>query len=182
MKIKILVILLVSSLLACEKSSVNKGAVPDKNVSESFMPLQIGNYWNFNKENYSIVSDTVRIKGNLYYKISSLTGGDVGGEDYYRIDENNNLLSGSITNPDFTYLIAKFNANVGDTFQTIGDQTVNDFLATVTEKTDTKIVFTYTRVYHPNLAGQTHTRTFIKGLGWDTGAKTVRINGVVYTK
>jgi hypothetical protein len=169
---------IIATLSSCDKTA---GQIDDY-VSTSFMPLQIGNYWRMNAQNFSEVQDTVRIKGKLYYKIFSLTGGDVSGEQYFRIDEDQNLISSSPRYPDYKYTRAKFNANVGDTFQTLGDQSYNDYKVTVVEKSDTKMTFSYDMIYHPNLKGHPHTETFIKGTGWDDQWKSMRINGIVYSR
>jgi hypothetical protein len=167
-------ILLIST--ACNKKDDTKKADESAN---SFLPLQIGNYWKVDSQNYTEIQDTVRIKGILYYKLFSLTGGDVASEEYYRIDENQNLILGSVRYPDHQYLKAKFNASVGETFQTLGDKSYNDYKVTVIEKTDNKITFSYDMIYHPNLKGHPHTISFVKGLGWANSWKAVRINGKI---
>jgi hypothetical protein len=144
------------------------------------MPLQIGNYWRVNDENYTEIQDTVRIKGRLFYKIYSLIGGDAIAEDYYRIDENQNLISSSPRYPDYQYIKAKFGANVGDSFQTLGDKDVNDYKVTVVEKTPSSMTFSFDMIYHPNLKGHPHTVTYLKGLAWKGNWKEIRINGKVY--
>ncbi|MHB1177105.1 MAG: hypothetical protein ACYCZO_02110 [Daejeonella sp.] len=179
MKVRlILAVLLIGFISSCDKIEN-----PITNTSsESFMPLQIGNYWRINDQNYTEIQDTVRINGDLYYKIFSLVGGDVGSEQYYRINANQDLIESSLRYPDYKFTKAKFNAKIGDSFQALGDQSYNDYKITVTEKTDTKMTFSYDMIYHPNLKGHPHTITFIKGFGWDGAWKIIRINGRGYPR
>lgn len=179
MKSKLLLLsLIIAGFTSCEKP----GTPIEKISSESFLPLQIGNYWRINDQNYTEIQDTVRIKGQLYYKLFSLIGGDAISEDFLRIDENQNLISASIRNPDYSYLKAKFNANIGDSFQTLGDQSYNDYKVTVIKKNENEITFSYDMIYHPNLKGHPHTVTFVKGMGWKSSWKTIRINNIIYNK
>lgn len=144
------------------------------------MPLQVGNYWRNDDQNYTEIQGTVRINNELYYKLFSRIGGDVIMEEYYRIDKDENLISSSPQYPDHKYIKAKFNANVGDSFQTLGDKSVNDYKVTVVEKTDTKMTFSFDMIYHPNLKGHPHTVSYIKGLGFSGPWKEVRIDGKVF--
>lgn len=173
----IFLILATITISSCEKSLHEP---KNENQCESFMPLQIGNYWRVNEKNYSEIQDTVRIKGKLFYKVYSLVGGDVKAVNYYRIDENQNLISSSPQNPDHQYLKAKFGANVGESFQTIGDKSYNDYKVTVLEKTSTTMTFSFDMIYHPSLKGQTHTVTYLKGLGWKDIWIEIKVCGKVY--
>jgi hypothetical protein len=148
--------------------------------SESFLPLQIGNYWRMDAETYIEITGTVQLNGKQFYKTFSLTGGDVLGELCYRIDEHQNLIESHERHPDYNFIVAKFNAKVGDSFQALGDKSVNDYKITVVEKTPTKMSFSYDMIYHPNLKGHPHVRSFVKGIGWD-GWKIVKIGEKVYT-
>lgn len=179
MKVRlILAVLLAGFVASCDKieNPIKKTA------SDSFMPLQIGNYWRMNEQNYTEIRDTVRIKGDLYYKFFSLVGGDVFNEQYFRINANQDLIESSLRYPDYKFIKAKFNAKVGDTFQALGDQSYNDYKITVIEKSDTKMTFSYDMIYHPNLQGHPHTLTFIKGFGWNDSWKTIRINERIYSR
>lgn len=174
----IFIIPAVFLISSCKKKDPEK---PVETASQSFLPLQIGNYWQTNEENYIKIVDTVRISGELFYKASYLTGGDVFGDLYYRIDENQNLIEGSIKNPGYRYIVAKFSAGAGDSFQTLGDQSNNDYKVTVIEKTDTKMSFSYNMIYNPYLKDHPHIRSFIKGLGWADNWKHVKIDDRIYT-
>ena len=68
------------------------------NNGESFLPMQIGNYWKNNDDNYTEILDTLRIQGDLYYKFYSLIGGDGILIQYLRIDNEQNLIR---SHPDF---------------------------------------------------------------------------------
>jgi hypothetical protein len=143
---------------------------PDNNISnpanDSFLPMSIGNYWKNNDENYTKITDTLRIQGDLYYKFNSLIGGDAISIAYLRIDENLNLIESYPDNPDFKYIHAKFNAQLGSTFWTIDNQSVNDFKATMIEKEESSRAFEFQRVFHPN-AKDKHIVKYIRGLGWN---------------
>ncbi|WP_207531950.1 hypothetical protein [Desertivirga arenae] len=176
-RIYILLAIAASAFASCQKDVYQSPLTPE---SDSFMPLQIGNYWRTNGENFVEIKDTVRINGKLFYQMSGITGGDVITEDYLRIDENNNLISSSPRFPDTEYIKARFGANQGESFQTLGDQSYNDYKVTVIEKTPTKITFSFDMVYHPNLKGHPHSITYIKGLGLQAGWKEIKIDGKIY--
>lgn len=175
----IMAVIAAFTLSSCEE---DLNQLQKETGSESFMPLHIGNYWRMNDLSYTEVQDTVRIGGELYYKLFSLVGGDAVMEEYLRIDANENLISSSPEHPDRQYIKAKFNANVADTFQTLGDETVNDYKVTVVEKTDSKMTFSFDMIYHPNFKGRPHTVTYLKGLGLDDSWKEIRINGKVFQR
>jgi hypothetical protein len=111
-----------------------------------------------------------------------VVGGDAISKEYYTINSNQELIQSPPRNPNHKFIKAKFNAKVGDSFQALGDQSVNDYKITVTEKTDYKMTFSYDMIYHPNLKGHPHTITFIRGLGWDGVWKSIRINGKIYPR
>lgn len=145
---------------------------------ESFLPMHIGNYWKNNEQNFTEITDTLRIQGNLYYKFYSLIGGDGFGTRYLRIDDEQNLIERDPDYPDSKYIHAQFNAQLGSTFWTINDQSVNDFKTTVIEKEDATRTFELQRVYHPNVK-DIHTVTYIKGLGWNN-YNEIKINGKLF--
>ncbi|WP_207421363.1 hypothetical protein [Desertivirga brevis] len=176
-RILFLLSIVTAVFTSCQKDVYQSPLTPE---SDSFMPLQIGNYWRVDSQNFSEIQDTVRIKGQLYYKMFSLTGGDAMSEDYLRIDANNNLISSSPRFPEIQYIRARFGANVGDTFQTLEDQSYNDYKVSVVEKSPTKMTFSFDMIYHPNFKGHPHTVTYIKGLGLQGGWKEIKINGKVY--
>lgn len=147
--------------------------------SKSFLPMQIGNYWKNNAQNYTEIQDTLRIDGKLYYKFYSLVGGDAVSTIYLRIDDNNQLFESWPSAQGKEYLRAKFNANIGDTFFTLNDKTVNDNKVTITKKTDHKITFSFDTVYQPNLKGHPNEVSYIKGQGFEGNWKELKINGVI---
>jgi hypothetical protein len=178
MKILCIPILLLSLIItSCE---VQHMEIEKTNSSESFLPMEIGNYWRNGEHTYIEIQDTLRIGSNLYYKFYSLTGGDVYSTTYMRLDAENQLWEGYPTTPGKEYLKAKFNANVGDTFYTLNDQSWNDYQVKFIEKSEDKRVFEMDMVYHPNLKGQKHTVTYYKGKGFEGPWESVRISGVVY--
>lgn len=148
-------------------------------ASTSFLPMQIGNYWKNDAQNYTEIQDTTRIDGKLYYKFYSLVGGDAVSTTYLRIDKDNQLLESWPSAEGKEYLRAKFNGNVNDTFFTLNDKTVNDNKVTLTEKSDKKITFSYDMVYQPNLKGHPNTVSYIKGQGFEGNWKGLKINGVI---
>lgn len=162
-------------LSSCSKSDDNSAVNFDNN---SFLPMSIGNYWKNNEENFTKITDTVRIQGDLYYKFYSLIGGDGIGIQYLRIDENLNLIESYPDYPDSKYIHAKFNAPLGSTFWTIDDQSVNDFKATVIEKEESSRAFEFQRVYHPK-AKDKHIVKYVRGLGWNN-FKEVKIDKEIY--
>lgn len=171
---KIILFAAVIVTFGCSKEDT----VPTVYEEESFLPMHIGNYWKIDENNFTQIDDTLRIGGDLYYEFYSLTGGDVLSTQYLRIDDNQNLIETFPKYPDFKFIHAKFDAPLGSTFWTINDESVNDFKVTVKEKAKTLRSFEYQVIYHPNLNDK-HTRTFIRGLGWD-GYNEVQINGKIY--
>lgn len=177
MKIRLLYLLILSlSLTNCKKQ---KAMDFQTEPSQSFLPMQIGNYWKSDAENYTEIQDTLRIDGKLYYKFYSLIGGDGISTSYLRIDRDNQLLESWPSAPNKVYLSAKFNGNINDTFFTLNDQTVNDNKVTLIEKSDDKITFSFDMIYHPNLKGHPHNISYIKGQGFAGNWKGLKINGVI---
>ncbi|MNL06390.1 hypothetical protein D3C87_1270240 [compost metagenome] len=148
-------------------------------ATNSFLPLQIGNYWKIDAQNYTEIQDTIRIDGKLYYKFYSLVGGDAVSTAYLRIDENGKLKESWPDATDKEYTRAQFNSNVGDSFYTLNDTTTNDYKVTVVEKTDEKITFSFDMVNHDNLKGKPHQVTYIKGIGLDDNWKSIKIDGKI---
>lgn len=171
-RLSLLVMVIISS---CQQKAASTKEIPAK---DSFLPMQIGNKWSNDAQNYTEIQDTLRIDKNLYYKFYSLIGGDATAIKYLRIDENNQLLEAFPNDPGHVYLHAKFNANVNDVFYTLNDKTENDYQVKLIEKTDDKRTFELDMVYHPNLKGDKQRITYIKGLGQDDNWKNIRINGV----
>lgn len=168
--------LLIIVFTSCKKDRNNGDKI------DSFLPMQVGNYWGTaNKQNsYTEIQDSVLINNKLYYKFYSLVGGDGISISYLRIDEQNRLIESHPNSTNKIYVRADFNANLGDIFYTLSDQTVNDYKVTVTSKTAIEMSFTFEMVYHPNLKGQTHVVKYIKGRGWAENFEKIIINGKAY--
>lgn len=163
-------------LLNCFEPYDNNIANPS---NDSFLPMTIGNYWKNNEENFTKIIDTLRIQGDLYYKFYSLIGGDGINTQYLRIDDNLNLIETYPDNPDSKYIHAKFNAQLGSTFWTMDNQSVNDFKAKMIEKEESSRAFEFQRVYHPD-AKDKHIVKYIKGRGWG-GFKEIKIDEAIFT-
>ncbi len=176
-------ILKVLSLIACVlllASSCKKKEEANP-IIDSFLPMQVGNYWGTanRQDSYTEIQETVQINGKTYYKFFSLIGGDGVSVSYLRIDEQNRLIQAFPTEPSKIYVRADFNAKVGDEFYTLNDQTVNDYKVTVSGKTDKEMSFDFRMIYHPNFQNQVRTDTYIKGRGWAGNFEKVIINGKV---
>ncbi|WP_131537382.1 hypothetical protein [Pedobacter nototheniae] len=168
------------AIVVLMSSSCKNKMATDKNPSNSFFPMQIGNYWKMSPTSYTEIQDTTQIDGKLYYKFYSLVGGDATSTNYYRIDEQNRLVESYTDDPKKVYVKADFNAKPGDIFYTLNDKTENDYQVKVLSKTDSDMVFEFDMVYHPNLKGSKHTEKYIKGKGWADNWKEIKINGKVY--
>jgi hypothetical protein len=174
MNIKILqFMLLLFFFVACKPNQTTSDA------ANSFLPLQIGNYWKIDAQNYTEIQDTLRIDGKLYYKFYSLVGGDAVSTTYLRINENGKLMESWPDGTGKEYTRAQFNSNVGDSFYTLNDKTTNDYKVTVVEKTDEKITFSFDMVNHENMKGKPHQVTYIKGIGLDDKWKSIKIDGKI---
>lgn len=163
-------LLLPFVFLACKSNKINQEA------SQSFSPMQIGNYWQINAQNYTEIKDTMRIDGKLYYQYSSLIGGDAVSETFLRIDENNQLQESWPSAEGKEYTRAKFNANVGDSFFTLNDHSTNDYKVTVVKKTDQEMTFSFEMIYQENIKGEKHQVTYVKGIGLKEDWKSIRID------
>ena len=170
----------VVAFLALVFSSCKKKDDPISAV-DSFMPMQVGNYWGTaNRQNsYIEIQETTQIDGKTYYKFYSLIGGDAISTSYLRIDEQNRLVESFPHQPSRVYVRADFNAKAGDVFYTLNDRTVNDYKVTVKSKTEKAMSFDFEMVYHPNLKGQVHNVTYIKGIGWSDNFEKIIIDGKV---
>jgi len=161
-KLIILLILLISPF-GCE---IDEDQVTNEFLSDSFYPMNIGNYWKVNKDNYTEIVDTISIEGDLFYEFNTLIGGKDRYKKYLRIDENNNLIG---KHPDDTTgkvtTYAQFNSSTGDTFYTRNDTSVSDCQVVVIYKTDDTIKFEFDRIYHPDLKGSKFIRAYKKGFG-----------------
>jgi|GEM_PF-908274 len=173
----------VLSLITCLLllfSSCKKKNEPNPTV-DSFLPMQVGNYWGTanRQNNYTEIQEEVQINDKTYYKFYSLIGGDAIAISYLRIDEQNRLVESYPKDPSRIYVRADFNAKVGDVFFTLNDQTVNDYKVVVANKTENAMSFNFDMIYHPNLKGQIRTDTYIKGRGWNVNFEKIIINGKV---
>lgn len=166
--------LITSTFYGCKKdrSEIQPAMV------DSFLPMQVGNLWYSNKENYTEIRDSVLIDGKLFYKFYSLVGGDGIGISYLRIDENGKLIAGDPRYPALKVMRADFSAKVGDRFFTTGSGNDTDQEVTVTEKTTAQMSFSFDAIYHPNLKGHPFIVSYIKGQGFPGNWTRLRINGV----
>ena len=169
--------LFISCLLAACTSQNKKS--PDADASESFLPMQIGNYWKTDAQNYTEIQDTVTIGKHLYYKFHSLTGGDAVSDVYLRIDQDNQLRESWPSSPNKEYIRAKFNGKLHENFFTLNDQTSNDYKVTISKKTADRMTFSFDMVYHDKIQGYSHQETYIKGQGFEGNWTSIKINGKI---
>src|SRR5690349_20495773 len=109
MKLLILPLIVISMLVAsCEKQPM---LVDKTSSSESFLPMEIGNYWRKGDRSYIEIQDTVRINMNLFYKFYSVDG-DTFSIRYLSVDEHNQLWESGPSGSGHEVLLAKFDANV----------------------------------------------------------------------
>jgi len=146
---------------------------------DSFLPMQIGNYWKIDSQNYTEIQDTVRLDGKLYYKFYALVGGDGVAITYLRIDEHNRLVESWPAANGKEYIRAQFNSKLGDSFFTLSDQSSNDYKVTVIEKTDKQMIFSLDRVHHDYLNEEPYKVTYVKGVGLQDRWKSIKINGKI---
>ena len=172
--IKLLTACLVIILLgSCQRGGEKKVAVRE----QSFLPMQVGNLWQINAQNFTQIQDTLRIGGSLYFKFHSLIGGDAVDTRYLRIDGSGQLLEAYPDQPGKIYTHARFNGGLGEEFHTLGDRTENDYKVKIIGKTAERMTFEFEMVYHPNLRGDKHTVSYINGLGLEDKWSKVVIDG-----
>ena len=147
-------------------------------ASDSFLPMQVGNLWYTNNQNYTEIKDSVVISGKLYYKFYSLIGGDAVSTSYLRIDEQGKLVASDPKYPDLRVVRADFNGKVGDKFFTTGQGNDTDNEVTIIEKTSTQMSFSFDAIYHPNLKGHPYVVSYVKGQGFPGNWTKLKINGV----
>ncbi|PWS30259.1 hypothetical protein [Pedobacter paludis] len=174
LKTTLLILLFAATLTACKKQTLVRTAAE----VNSFLPMQVGNLWYMNKENYTEIKDSVMISGKLYYQFYSLVGGDGIAISYLRIDESGKLIASDPKYPTMQIQQGSFNGKIGDKFFTTGQGSDIDQEVTITEKTDTKISFSFDYIYHPNLKGHPYLVSYIKGQGFPGNWTRLRINGV----
>ena len=162
-------------IVSCTMQDKNQ----NKNASESFMPMQIGNYWKVDAQNYTEIKDTLGIDGKLYYEFYSLVGGDAVSKVFLRIDENKQLVESWPSSEGKIYVRAQFDGKLNDNFFTLNDKPTNDYKVTIVEKSDRKMTFSFDMIYHDNLKGQPHQETYIKGQGFDGNWNEIKIDGKI---
>lgn len=126
--------------------------------------MHIGNRWEMNEQNYTVIQDTLRINGELFYYFYSLIGGDGVLRQYLRIDEQSRLVERFPDDPATRVLHADFGAEVGDTFSTLSDDSRNDYTVEVIAKSDSAVTFNYQNKQDDYAHYQ---QTFVKGLGYE---------------
>jgi hypothetical protein len=174
-KISIALLLVTIFISSCKKED----HVSQPQISNSFLPMQIGNLWYANKENYTEIQDSILIGNHVFYKFYSLIGGDASMTSYMRIDENGKLIVSDPKYPTLRIIQADFKAKTGDKFFTTGIGNDTDQEVTVMEKSDTQMSFSFDYIYHPNLKGNPFVITYIKGQGYLGNWTKLKINGVV---
>ena len=168
----VLALLFIVTFTSCESDN-------EASSEENWLPLEIGNYWKKGEYVLYEVVDTVRIDGDLFYKIQMQFSYDEGGTKYLRIDENQNLIEKFPNNPGTQSLRAKFDIELGDTFYQNDNNPGSDFLGTLMERTDSIMSFRFQRVNHPTLTDE-HTDIYINGLGWWYDWEEIKIGEDVY--
>jgi len=155
---KTVFILILCSLLAvaCNKND----SVPPP--GSDYLPLEIGNYWKVDDDDYVEVTGTEVINGQTFFVSRSRNkdGYNPGLQDgnlYFRIDDGKNLIQG-YKNQTFTKNIADFTLAKGRKVNALENPTV-------TEKTAGYITFRYDCM----ICSQSNTyyyATFIRGKGF----------------
>lgn len=172
--IKLLTACLVIILFgSCQRHPETKAAAKQ----QSFLPMQVGNLWQVNAQNFTQVQDTLSIGGNLYFRFHSLIGGDAVDTKFLRIDGSGELLEAYPDQPGKIYTHARFKGKLGEEFYTLGDRTENDYKVKIIEKTAHRMTFEFEMVYHPNLKGDKHRVSYVKGLGLEGKWSKVIIDG-----
>lgn len=169
-----LLVAFFAALQSCKKPISGSA----RKSSDSFLPMQVGNLWYSNDQNYTQIKDSLFISGKLYYEFYSLIGGDGVSISYLRIDETGKLIASDPKYPDLRVIRADFGAKVGDKFFTTGQGNDTDQEVTVTEKTVTSMGFSFDAIYHPNLKGHPYLVSYVKGQGFPGNWTRLRINGV----
>ena len=140
-------------------------------TNDSFLPMRIGNYWEYDRHNMTHISDTIRINNNLFYKFQNIYPRGQVSIIYYRIDENQNLIGSNFSGS--TFIEANFNASIGDTIRP-GENGI-----ILTEKSVNLRTFK-----HLSPRGD-YFKTYIRGLGWtyvreDYPCRKIEIDEVTY--
>ncbi len=147
--------------------------------NDSYLPMEVGNYWKTNDQNYTEIRGTKTIHDQLFYEFFSLVGGDAVSVRYLRINENGDLIEMYPDGSSTVYTHAKFNAEVGDIFYTTGEEDWNDYMVKLIEKEDDVIKFEWDMAYHPNLKGHKFYHSYKKGFGY-FGHKEIKIGDDIY--
>ncbi|UKJ06513.1 hypothetical protein [Solitalea lacus] len=170
------IVLFAIAGVACKKKDSPAPAI-DKNLG--FFPLQVGNYWRINSDNYAEIKEKKILNGKEYFHYQALVGGDAFDNAYYRID-GNKLIQGYNFYTDVPeVLIADFNEALDEVFYaTTILSNPNNIKITVIEKSEDTMKFKYEESVSgkPNI----YFRTFRKGVGLDEKYDEIKINGVVY--
>jgi hypothetical protein len=169
--------LLLTLFILVSCSSDDDVSVPEA----SFLPMSIGNYWKYDDDTFTEITDTLRIQGNLYYTFTSVDY-DTGLIRYLRMDENSQLIESHPLTPNKQSIVAKFNVEVGTEWWTDEDGEYPN-KRTLVIKNDTRRAI-YLQSYRnwdidpsPRLIGYSVTEYFA-GIGWRY--PEVRIDGEVF--
>lgn len=121
----------------------------NENASGSFIPMQIGNYWKVDAQNYTEIKDTLRIDGKLYYQFYSLVGGDAVSKVFLRINEKKSWQNPGLLQKVRNTSVLNLEGMLMIAF-TLNDKTTNDYKVTIIEKSDRKMTFSFDMIYHDN--------------------------------
>lgn len=172
-------------LAACKKEESTGYNSDGKPItgSDSWYPMQVGNYWRISDNDYTEIQDTLRINNKLYYKFYSLIGGDGQSVNYLRIDENQNLIEAYTRYPNQEDTRAKFAGQLGEVFSpsSSNQNTGNNFFVKISYKSESKMIFLLDIDHNNFLYGGIPT-TYYKGIGpdYDGLYTTIKIGGKVY--
>lgn len=184
MKINLLLVMTLSLVCFACQSAKDCCSFPS-----NYLPLQVGNYWKVNDEDYVEIVGKVQLNDGEYFELYSFIK-DVPDRSfqtrsiYLRIDDKQNLIQG-YKNNNFTNIIVNFNMREGDELDNVDK-------VTVLEKNSEKMRFRHNCLvcsFTPSF----HESTFLNGHGFaernfflasNFGLirpfKEVKINGVVY--
>jgi hypothetical protein len=147
--------------------------------------MSIGNYWKHDDENFTEITDTLRIQGDLYFKFESIIGGDGYSQHYLRITDNQNLIEVNPDVPDFKIIVAKFSIPLNDIFWSLNNQSTNDQKITLIKKEDNLRTYECLNFSFPDVIK--YYTSYTRGLGWnhypgilEINYKQIKIDEVVY--
>ena len=139
----------------------DSGSVPPLSGSD-YLPLEIGNYWKVDDDNYVEVTGTEQLNGQTFFVLRSRNGSaaDPGFREYdlyFRVDEQANLIQG-FKNSTYSKVVANFNLEKGQKADDMENPTVTVKTADlITFRYDCMVCSAYPSYYYA---------TFLKGRGF----------------